>query len=355
MKTLLLRSFAVTLYWSGLLDLLRFLGRKNPKIVLYHIVSDHETPFVRGTDIWIHRKRFIRHMEYIRKHYTVISLRTLIAGLMQGTVPPRSLVITFDDGFADNYSFAYPYLKQHNIPATIFLASDCITKAKPIWLQELCYLVNTIRVDRIASALQNGKANPGQPRFSLNGQSSNNLHKHIEDYLAFGVSKERRDEILADLYRRFQLDREKIFREARLFLDLDQIHQMSQDGIGFGSHGASHTPFSAMSAEEQEREVLDSKAAIQEIIGPEFVPFAYPFGTERHFTHSSEEIVQRAGYSCALTNIPYLNEEDSSIYKLARINVRNIAVPIFAFMLERAVFNALIGLGARYCGRPTGA
>jgi len=100
---------------------LRFLGRNDAKILLYHSVSEGESFFIKGMGIWVSAGTFERHLDYLSNHHRVISLRDLVDSLKGGRIPRRSVVITFDDGFADNYHYAYASLKKYRISATIFI------------------------------------------------------------------------------------------------------------------------------------------------------------------------------------------------------------------------------------------
>lgn len=95
-------------------------------ILMYHQVGtggpDNELNFVS-------QKSFDRQMKFLRKHgYHVISLEDLIQGINKGVLFNRqSVVITFDDGYEDNYTKAFPTLKKYDFPATIFMVSDFVS------------------------------------------------------------------------------------------------------------------------------------------------------------------------------------------------------------------------------------
>ena len=88
-----------------------------PRILYYHRVDDDDHRSC------VRPKQFLQQMGYLSAHaYHVITLEGLCRSLINGkTLPARCVVLTFDDGFADNYTQAYPILQRFGFPATIFL------------------------------------------------------------------------------------------------------------------------------------------------------------------------------------------------------------------------------------------
>ena len=94
----------------------------NPGVLVYHSIDAKAPSVLRSSTT---PQTFMEQMEYLRQHYNIVSLEDVRKYVDEGLdLPKNSLAITFDDGFFDNYSVAYPYLKQHNLPATIFVATS---------------------------------------------------------------------------------------------------------------------------------------------------------------------------------------------------------------------------------------
>jgi peptidoglycan/xylan/chitin deacetylase (PgdA/CDA1 family) len=117
---------------------------------------------------------------------------------------------------------------------------------------------------------------------------------------------------------------------------------MGQNGITFGNHGASHTPLSAMPLDEQENEIRRSKNVIEKKIGESFLPFSYPFGMSKYYTQEAKEMVINTGHSCIVTAKPTLNSAHTSPFELGRIDVKDVALPILAFELEKGALKHLV-------------
>ena len=108
--------------------------RAGVAILMYHRVCD------AASDPWglcVSRAHFNEHMEHLRRHCAVLSLRKLIALLVAGRLPKRAVVLTFDDGYADNLWNAKPILERFELPATFFVASGYVGQTCEFWWDEL--------------------------------------------------------------------------------------------------------------------------------------------------------------------------------------------------------------------------
>jgi peptidoglycan/xylan/chitin deacetylase (PgdA/CDA1 family) len=116
-----------------------FASRHQATILTYHgVIQNNElfsVPQHMSLDL------FNRHIEYLSNNFNCISLAELLAGMEQGKVKSKSVVITFDDGFHNNYANAFPILKQYEVPATIFTATGFIDGQSLIWPETLALVL----------------------------------------------------------------------------------------------------------------------------------------------------------------------------------------------------------------------
>src|SRR4051812_45589934 len=104
-----------------------------PRILLYHGVTDEP-----GEGIFNYRSKFVptsafaAHIAWFKRKFTVLPLSEFVERRMEGTLPKRALAITFDDGYENNYSAAYPILRDAHVPATFFLTTDFVDKQIPL-------------------------------------------------------------------------------------------------------------------------------------------------------------------------------------------------------------------------------
>jgi peptidoglycan/xylan/chitin deacetylase (PgdA/CDA1 family) len=134
------RTFLVVCKWLGLFALARWVTRSSLRILCYHgfALSD-ESSF--RPKLFMRPETFQRRMEYISAHdYPVVSLDKACDGLSKGELPPDAVAITVDDGFYGFFCRAWPILKVHSLPATVYVASYYSEKRNPVFRLVVQYL-----------------------------------------------------------------------------------------------------------------------------------------------------------------------------------------------------------------------
>jgi peptidoglycan/xylan/chitin deacetylase (PgdA/CDA1 family) len=130
-------------YRTGLLSLYHRL--RNPQVLtvaMFHRVLAREDPrWETALQPWtVPDDVFDECLAFFKRHYALVTLDDVKASL-EGTrpLPPRSLLVTFDDGFADNSDYALPLLRKHGAPATVFISSDVIGRSERLWTEDLLW------------------------------------------------------------------------------------------------------------------------------------------------------------------------------------------------------------------------
>jgi len=325
---------AIVLYYSGLLAGLSFLkkifyNRGNFVILMYHRVLDEnsgERDYIQP-GLYVSRRVFEKQIAYLSKKCNLLSLGELAELLIcKQRIPPKSLVITFDDGWRDNYLYAFPILKKYHVPAIIFLTTDYIGTNSIFWFLKASILVTNSKLS---------KAQLGELIDKY--ESGMNSTKTLPD----GKSEEA-SSILSDrdwfIERLKQVDPKNIpavlkelsaqngpaadtVKEDRSMLAWEEVIEMNRNGVDFGSHGCSHGIMPALTDAEIQRELMESKGIIERKLGRKINLFAYPNGD---YSSHVIELVSRSGYICALaTKEKNKPESDMNIYSLTRINVHD--------------------------------
>lgn len=197
LKKILLNTLAVI----GYLILVRFwMGRRRNKLVIlrYHSINDH-----RRHEVNVKIKLFKQQMEFLRRYYNPLSLRQAVDCLKnKKNIPKKAVVVTFDDGYRDNYTNAYPLLKQLGVPATIFLAVGYIgtDKVLPHDIGDNPLYNRLLSWDEVRKMTADGVDFGSHTLTHANlGRENVNLYNEIEESKKL-IEKELNKEVLAISY-----------------------------------------------------------------------------------------------------------------------------------------------------------
>jgi peptidoglycan/xylan/chitin deacetylase (PgdA/CDA1 family) len=278
----------------------------NLQILIYHRVNNEEDAMFPALPV----ATFRRQMEYLAAHLTALSLEEGVGRLRQKDLPDNAVVVTFDDGYRDNYLNAFPILKELSIPATIFLTTGVIGSKSVIWHDRV---FSAFRDTRAASLAGVGGTSKIYPLTTLEGKLLAQ-----REFLQF-VRSQKDDERLRWidwLIEKLQVTDRKLV--SGLMLSWEEARRMLGDKIAFGSHTVTHPILSRQSKEEIREELWESKQDIESNLGTRVAAFAYPNGNVEDFDESTKEQLREAGYECAVTTCFGSNDCDQDLFELRR-------------------------------------
>jgi len=295
------------------------------QILGYHKVSHDPHPSFEP----LHPEVFERQMQFLKSCYRVMSLQELVERSTRGEVPQRAVAITFDDGYRDNYDYAFPILKKYQFPATIFVATGAIGTGNRIWHDVVFDAFRFATVDR--ARLQDDAI----PELVL--ETPEARQRSLEATLARAKTLygEGRRNFIEDLEAKLCPNLPPDIH-ARM-LNWDHVREMHTAGIEFGSHTVSHTILSHIPRSEMVKELLDSKRELSERLGTGISSFAYPNGKSTDYNSEAKTVLRECGYSSAVTCCTGFNHVSSDLFELKRGLPwqRDIEVFRFKFFLQR--------------------
>jgi peptidoglycan/xylan/chitin deacetylase (PgdA/CDA1 family) len=263
------------------------------RILAYHKVIDFNEDnyeFDLGI-ISANREKFIREIEYLKKNYNLINFKDLAemedAG---GSLPPNLLIITFDDGYFDNYDIVYPILKEFGINATIYLVVNHIDTKEIFWWEKLVYLLKKSKVDHLEIDGLNIKTKHFQKNKEQLIQKILWNIREAKNNIRLKILDEIEDKL------EVKLDDGKIDNRYIFPLTWEQVKEMQQYGIEFGSHTLTHPILSSLNDDDLKKEIVDSKNILEEKIGEKVISIAYPAGFEYAYNESVIRYAKLAGY-----------------------------------------------------------
>jgi peptidoglycan/xylan/chitin deacetylase (PgdA/CDA1 family) len=220
-------------YESGLLPAWhRWRARSTLTVAMFHrVLPRADSRWEQAEPAWtVSDRLFVECLEFFRRHYTVVSLDEVLAA-RQGLhpLPPRALLITFDDGWLDNLEVALQPLQQAGLPAVVFAATEPLADPMPSWWQDT--LVRCLWQKR-ASHEELWRLAGGTVR-AEEAAPPNALHRLLMQFAALGA--ERRRELLARFIRGDD-------ENQRVMLVPSQLTELTAAGVTIGCHGTTHLP-----------------------------------------------------------------------------------------------------------------
>jgi len=217
-------------------------------VLLYHRVFDTE---IDPQLLCVLPENFKKQMLYLKDNYKILRISELLKCLKEKKVFQKGIVITFDDGYADNYEFALPILEKLRIPAAFFVCGGNIGKS------------------------------------------------------------------------------EEFVRKYYRALSINELQKMiKSECVEIGGHTVNHTRLSALSKNEQRKEIEENKNYLEKIINKKILAFSYPYGRKRDYNLDTIEIVKN-NYQIAFSNFPGIIRNNSHIYELPRFLIRDWDIEIF--------------------------
>ena len=289
-------------------------------VLMYHRILplNDERALIEEPGMMVTPETFRMQMHLIKQHFDVLPLSQWIKSKHNGeALPARCCAITFDDGWADNYEFAYPILQEFKLPATIFLVSDMVGSNQLFWPERLALALNEIAlhcpekwdhpclkwIKSEAVSYDYTSVPPDQEQLSGLIQQVKNLqddkiHAHID--------------IIEDELK-LNLD------TGPSILSWQQMAEMSQSGlIEAGSHTCHHIRLDAGQNEDiLKQEIIQSKAQIEKQLRQPVDTFCYPNGD---YSPAAVELVKQ-NYQCAVTTSKGWNTINTDEHLLHRIGI----------------------------------
>ena len=301
-------------------------------ILMYHRIAELDC------DPWglaVSPAHFAQHLDVLRNLQSVISLADLVQARRSGDLPSRPVIVTFDDGYADNVDTAMPLLEHHAILATIFLTTGAIASGREFWWDEL---------ERVL--LDSGDL----PRVLDLGESDWTYRRDLGADATYGDEARRkhrlwraweppptvRHEVYYELWQRLYVlpARQKralldalfdwagldsVMRLSHRLVSVDEVMRLGRStSIEVGAHTVTHPVLPALTIASQTEEIRECQRFLEGLLDRRVTAFAYPHG---HHDASTLSIVRDAGFTSACTTAGRPVSEHSDCFALPRFQV----------------------------------
>jgi len=304
-------AIAFLLFYSGILSiLLRFLCKKGIYVLNYHNFNTFVNDYWRFGSLFCSKygHSFERQILFYEKHFHKIQS----FNLKENSLKKPAYLLTFDDGYKDNFDIALPVLRKYSVPTVFLITTAYIGTDNLVWH------------DRVRLFYEKKKRK--------NAFQAMRLKKLCKKKL--NALKRATPEEQAKWLKDMETGGEK---NCGLMMNWEQIKQAFQAGVMIGSHSHAHSALARLSYDQQFEEIARSSELIKRhlLFTPRF--FSYPQGDNDSYEEKTVKALKQAGIEYAFTIENGINDEYSSPYYLKRIGIcPSDPVPIIALKVVLA-------------------
>jgi len=264
-----------------------------------------------------------RHLLYLHRHYRILHIEEALEELYGQRKNRRhvraqrtTLVLTFDDGYRDNYTHAFALACELQIPFTIYLLPGYIESGEYFWWLEGNRLVKHAQIQETMI--------DGHTYYFNNAEKRAELARAIDAHLRSARSVAEREDFLGSVRERLEVSSSVRTEDIpSLPLTWEQVREMERSGwVSFGAHTMHHPILAYLTDKtEIEYEITACRTVLEQQLGHPVRTLAYPIGQLRHIREDMLQSVRQAGYEWACTTRYGFNTRESNPYLLKRIEV----------------------------------
>jgi peptidoglycan/xylan/chitin deacetylase (PgdA/CDA1 family) len=285
-------------------------------VLLYHRVTKPETD---PQLLSVTPQNFDAQLALLKSDYNVLKISDFESLIASGKkFPERAVVITFDDGYADNYLQAMPILEKHHLQGLFYISTSTIDTANEFWWDEVERLIlfpgafaDTFDLTIGGTRYVSTKEYPLAKQYlynsvlpSLRNMSFTDREKNLNDIRNYSSAK--------------------IPRETHRALSLSELKKFAaSDAVIIGAHTVHHSSLASLPAPEQFSEISESKTYLETHLGQKLSHFSYPFGTRADFNSDSESICRQLQFKFVAANFPRIVTAKTSAMSFPRFIVRD--------------------------------
>ncbi len=278
-------------------------------ILTYHSVLEKDDPLCPGS---ISVGDFDNLICFLSNNFNLIPLEQAVDLLVLEKLPSRAVVLTFDDGYANNYDVALPILQKHKVPATVFIATGFLDGGI-MWNDSIIEVFRRYKSDSInLNEISLGE-------YSL----TNSLERYIATQKVISLLKYVEPEKRLNKVREL-VEFCKVNLPINLMMTSEQVVKMSASGIAIGGHTVNHPILSKINDDQAWSEITDGKNKLETLINGKVNLFAYPNGkpdVDYNLRHAT--MLSKAGFKAAVSTEWGCSNINTDCYQLPRFTPWN--------------------------------
>lgn len=285
-------------------------------VLNYHRIGEPGNSFFDRGLFSATPEQFAAQVRFLTRNFDVIGVRDLSDWEQRRG---RFVMITFDDGYLDNYEAAYPILRAYGAPAVFFLTSGFLDTGRVAWWDDISWMVRTSRRDRLATNRWTVTEVPLPA-----GDRQSTLDRLLRIYKS--LPGRRTSEFLDFLAG--ALGTGRCPGESGMWMNWSHVREMFAQGMDFGGHTVTHPVLANLSRNEQEVEVGECRRRIAAELEQPVRVFSYPVGQRESFNATTQTCLREAGYEWGFSYYGGFNRPgEVNPFDLRRVAVETHTTP----------------------------
>ena len=274
-------------------------------ILIFHRVLE-QTDLLFPSEATV--QSFDWQMALLKSIFNVLPLPEAVSRLKAGILPARAAAITFDDGYADNYTLALPILQKHGLHATFFIATAYLDGGRMF----NDTVIESVRNTRLAH-LDLSDMDLGQHELGSIAAKTQSIHQ-ILPKIKYLLPDER-EAATAQIAARAEVEN----LPNNLMMTTAQLKNLHAAGMEIGGHTHRHPILAKLDRDAAQAEIAAGKTVLEDKLGTPVRLFAYPNGKPgTDYLPEQAEIVQELGFEAAVSTSHGVSTRSSDMYQLAR-------------------------------------
>ena len=311
-------------------------------VVMYHYIRDLKNsryPNIKGLDI----EKFKKQIKFFKENYNFVRIEDLIEyykNPKEKELPNKAILLTFDDGYKDHYTYVLPILLENNIQGSFYIPTKCFQDKKVLDVNKIHFILESCigEEEKILKEIEEYLEKNKDSRillsyddyfkeYAIDSRFDKKEVIFIKRMLQVVLPEDYRKKLVDILFKKYvctigdKIISERAFWEE-LYLTPEQIRMMEKLGMHIGFHSHDHVWLSSLSKEEQEFQIKSSINYFKEIgIKTEKMTLSYPYGG---YNEESVELIKKYEIPLAFTTkvaIADLNKDEN--YALPRLDTND--------------------------------
>lgn len=282
-------------------------------ILMYHRVLPIDDPRYQSEEpgMVVTPETFEMHLQEIKRYFTIMRLQDWVdAKATEQKLPPKTCVVTFDDGWLDNFEFALPLLKKHQVPATLFAVAEKIDTSFQFWPNLVMWLLFNGGSTLLQQDPLLGKAYPENKRIID--------REFAAEYI--GKLKAFSDQAIFSALDSIKSKTNLLDSAPRALMNWDELKQMRSSGwVDIGSHTCNHKRLTHhLDTQDLQHEIVESKQLLEAKLSQKINLFCFPNGD---YNQAALDIVKSTYRAAVTTQKGIVSNNNFSLHELKRIGL----------------------------------